>query len=286
MPSHNKASFTPLPSQLSEASPTTFFVNNIIWQAATNRKLGPSKDEVLPERPSYQEIVVQPPTPSFYTSLHSTPFEEDNVSLQTMALVESSPEKSLNEQDHNGNTPLIWAASQGREDVVQLLIDQGAQVNMQNFSGETALYIAAANGFVGICETLLKNGADTSVTTLEGATPLHAAAANGHISVLATLVQHGAFVNSQDEEGDSPLMWAIREGQQKAVEFLVKECKVDVELRNEDLETPLQLALCLEETGMVEFLSSLPQLRENKMEHEQEGNCMAFQEHSYLRAQY
>jgi ankyrin repeat protein len=46
--------------------------------------------------------------------------------------------------DHHGNTPLIWAASEGNDDIVQLLVEQGANVNTQNFAGETALFLAAA----------------------------------------------------------------------------------------------------------------------------------------------
>jgi len=205
------------------------------------------------------------------------------MSLQTVNLVENSSEDKINQQDHNGNTPLMWAVSQAREDLVQLFVDQGAYVNMQNFTGETALYLAASRGFARICEILLENGADVSVTTLDGCGVAHTAAANGQIAVLHILAKNGAFMNGQDDEGDCPLHYAIREGKETAVEYLVKECKVDVDLRNEDLESPMELASCLGETRMVQFLSSFS--KENKGQ-QYGGNFGFIHGQSYFGAQH
>lgn len=157
----------------------------------------------------------------------------------------------LNEEDENGNTPLIFAASQGREDLATALIDQGAYVNHQNNNGETALYWAATAGNVGIAEYLIENGANLNICTLEGSSPAHTAAANGHVEMLALLFKNGAFMNAQDNELDSILHYAVREGHARVVEFLVKECKVEVNLQNEDQESALDLALCLCDSAMI-----------------------------------
>lgn len=170
----------------------------------------------------------------------------------------------LNEEDENGNTPLIFAASQGREDLASALIDQvcfkelislthlqGAYVNHQNNNGETALYWAASEGNVAIAEYLVENGANLNICTLDGTSPAHIAAANGHVAMLALLFKNGGFMNVQDNERDSVLHYAVREGQMKVVEFLVKECKVDINLQNEDQESALDLALCLCDSAMI-----------------------------------
>jgi ankyrin repeat protein len=282
----------PLPSQLSGGSPTAFFVNNMIWQQANLKKdpllvkesassSGPSASML---QPTYQTTVVMPTrTEPRYSALHFSPFEEEKVSLQTVSMVENSSSDKLNEPDHNGNTPLMWAVEQGREDLIQLFVDQGAFVNMQNFAGETALYLAASRGFTRICSFLLENGADVSISTLEGCSAVHTAAANGHVEVLRSLARNGAFMNSQDEEGDTPLHYAVREGQEMAVEFLVKECKVDIDLRNEDLESPVELASCLDESRMVQFLSAFS--KENK-ERQHGGNFWHFQGQSFFGTQH
>jgi len=190
--------------------------------------------------------------PSSYNELHEVAFLE--TSNERM-VVENAPYENLNTRDHNGNTPLMWAASQGNEQLVEALLDQGALVNMQNFVGETALYIAAARGFDRICALLIENGGDGRYSTIDGATPVHIAAASGHLEVIKTLISKGAFINVVDEEGDCALHYAIREGQRAAIELLVKHFGADASIKNEDLESPLDLAIELGETAIAEFLS-------------------------------
>jgi len=261
----------------------------MMWQQAHLKKDPPGK-ETAPIQPIYQTVVIPRIEPR-YSPLHCTPFDEDKVSLQTANLVECSSSDKINEQDHNGNTPLMWSVAQGREDLIQLLVDQGAYVNLQNFAGETALYLAASRGFSRICAFLLENGADISVTTLEGCGVAHIAAANGHIEILNILRVNGAFMNAQDEEGDTPLHYAVREGKENAVVYLVKECKVDVDMRNEDLESPLELASCLDESRMVQFLSSYSKENNSnkgmqlQQEQQHEGNFGHFQGQSFFGTQ-
>lgn len=67
---------------------------------------------------------------------------------------------SVNQLDSNGLTPLIWAASYGQLAAVNLLCEQGAQVNYRGPNGETALMLACANGHVHVVRALLANGAN------------------------------------------------------------------------------------------------------------------------------
>jgi len=191
-------------------------------------------------------------SPQSYNELHEVAFLGN---ANERMVVENAPYENLNTRDHNGNTPLMWAASQGNEQLVEALLDQGALVNMQNFAGETALYIAAARGFDRICALLIEHGGDARYSTIDGATPVHIAAASGHLEVLKTLISKGAFVNGTDEEGDSALHYAIREGQRAVIELLVKHFGADASAKNEDLESPLDLAIELGENEIAEFLS-------------------------------
>jgi len=162
---------------------------------------------------------------------------------------------NIDQPDHNGNTALMWASSEGNEEMIQLLIDCGAKVNLQNFGGETALYLAAARGFDQLCMILLEHGANINLSTLDESTPCHIAAVEGHVNVLMNLVMNGVHVNAQDEEGDTPLHYAVRGGNIKALEFLVTQCNAFIDVRNADKETPLDLAVALGEVEMIEFLS-------------------------------
>eukprot|EP01114_Cavostelium_apophysatum_P016822 TRINITY_DN485_c0_g1_i1.p1 TRINITY_DN485_c0_g1~~TRINITY_DN485_c0_g1_i1.p1 ORF type:complete len:233 (-),score=48.87 TRINITY_DN485_c0_g1_i1:140-838(-) len=155
-------------------------------------------------------------------------------------------EEDFNDSDENGNCALIFAASQGRDDLVRSLVDQGALVNHQNFLGETSAYWAAAHGHENVVDILIENGANLNISNLDGVSPAHIAAANGHVSILAKLIRNGAYINAQDEDRDTPLHYAVREGKAEAVEFLVRSCNARTDIKNEDAESPLDLARCLE----------------------------------------
>ncbi|WES30060.1 ankyrin repeat domain-containing protein [Varunaivibrio sulfuroxidans] len=61
------------------------------------------------------------------------------------------------------DTGLTIAAMQGHNEIAQMLIEAGADINARNKNGDTALTIAALNGNTAIIKMLLKAGADTSV---------------------------------------------------------------------------------------------------------------------------
>ena len=74
-----------------------------------------------------------------------------------------------------GATPLMWAVSSGRAEVVQRLIDRGADVNIAGRDGGTALHGAAFLGHEATVEVLIRNGANLHVVNKDGSTPLDAA---------------------------------------------------------------------------------------------------------------
>lgn len=150
--------------------------------------------------------------------------------------------------------------SEGNKDCVETLLANFANVDMQNYFGETALFLAAARGFDDICYMLLEHGADPNISNGEGTTPAHIASAKGNLGALVILISLGAFVNAQDEDGDTVIHYAIREGQKEIVEFLVTCC--DVGCENNDKETPLELASCLNETDLVKMLLACAKYQE------------------------
>jgi len=242
-----------LPPHLSGASPTTYFYGNMVWQniVETGKKMYEQKKQ-HGFADSGVERLETASHQNGYTELHQVAFMG---SANERMVVENAPYDNLNRRDHNGNTPLMWAASEGNEQLVEALLDQGALVNIQNFVGETALFLAAARGFDKICALLIENGGDTRLATVDGASPLHMAAACGHLEIIKLLTTRGAYVNSVDEEGDCALHYSVREGQRASVELLVKHFGADHNLKNDDNETPLDLAIELGETAIADFLS-------------------------------
>uniref|UniRef100_A0A1X7SJT1 Uncharacterized protein n=1 Tax=Amphimedon queenslandica TaxID=400682 RepID=A0A1X7SJT1_AMPQE len=62
------------------------------------------------------------------------------------------------------NTALIAAAEEGHYDIVQLLLNNGANQSTRNNSGETALAVAARKGYDNIVQ-LLSEEPHQNITT-------------------------------------------------------------------------------------------------------------------------
>jgi ankyrin repeat protein len=75
----------------------------------------------------------------------------------------------VNVQSQNGYTPLILATKQSK--MTQLLIEKGADVRMATKFGDTALHKAAYYGQRDIIELLINNGADIEVQNNKNLTP-------------------------------------------------------------------------------------------------------------------
>jgi ankyrin repeat protein len=90
--------------------------------------------------------------------------------------------------DNAGWTPLIFAAYFGGSDeMLNLLLDRGAEINAQNDRGITALYLASASGHVPQVKLLLARGADRSIASKSGYTPLRIAQIKSLDPVVALL---------------------------------------------------------------------------------------------------
>jgi len=243
---------------LSGASPTSYFCGNLIWKQLVQQKNIPTMNSEEESSRKKQEVSVSPSTifvPTEYSQLHVMACQGNSINAGSY--FEQCSSFEINKQDHNGNTPLIWACNVAQEETVQILLDNHAYVNAQNFVGETSLFLAASYGYDNIVSMLLEHGANPNICNIDGTSPLHMAASNGHETTLEILVSSGAYLNCQDDCGDTPLHYAIRDDQFKIVDQLVTRCNADVNIFNEDQETPLDLASCL---GMnekyVQFLSS------------------------------
>jgi hypothetical protein len=95
----------------------------------------------------------------------------------------SEPEwRAADATDESGRTLLDLAVSLGRADIVQVLLEYGADADKPS-RGRTPLETAAASGECLIAELLLANGA-----TPAGSDAIHVAAAAGHNDVLKLLL--------------------------------------------------------------------------------------------------
>jgi ankyrin repeat protein len=80
----------------------------------------------------------------------------------------------------DGGRALNYAVAEGRDDVVRLLLEAGADPNFRDRRGECVLHRAVTHRHRdGVIQLLLEHGADVNVTSAEGKTPLGLAVEHG-----------------------------------------------------------------------------------------------------------
>lgn len=140
-------------------------------------------------------------------------------------------------------TPLLWAAENGHQEIVQLLIEKGANIESKNSRySQTPLLWAAENGHQEIVQLLVEKGADIeSKDTSSGRTPLLWAARNGHQGIVQLLVEKGVNIETKYSSCWTLLLWAARRGHQGTVQLLI-ERGANIEAKDSFGRTPLSWA--------------------------------------------
>uniref|UniRef100_A0A1X7T8R6 Uncharacterized protein n=1 Tax=Amphimedon queenslandica TaxID=400682 RepID=A0A1X7T8R6_AMPQE len=118
-----------------------------------------------------------------------------------------------------GNTALIVAAEEGHYDIVQLLLNNGADQSTANYLGKTALVLAASKRHHEIVQLLIEDYPIASIHNKE----LYEAAERGDSTGVQSALSQGANVNYHNpkEFGSSSLHVAARGGYHDVVQILL-----------------------------------------------------------------
>lgn len=136
----------------------------------------------------------------------------------------------LNQRVNETGTVLHVTARHGHADILQFLLEHGADVNnSSNFGNATPLHVAVQAGHVEVTKVLLRRGASLNVRMKgmsggerRGATPLHIAADSGNVDIIQELLNHGAQIDVLDRWNFlTPLVFAVRQGHERAVALLL-----------------------------------------------------------------
>lgn len=106
------------------------------------------------------------------------------------------PQIDIEKQSDDGKRPIHWAAEMYNLEILNTLLDKGADINSETSSNKlTALHIAAYYGFDSIVKELIKRGASIDKKTTDGHTPLLVALLRNSLESFKIILDAGADVN-------------------------------------------------------------------------------------------
>jgi len=122
----------------------------------------------------------------------------------------------------DGTTALHWAVRADDLELVDRLLQAGADARAANRYGVTPLHLAAVNGNAAMLERLIDAGADPSAAGTDGETALMTVARSGHVDAVEALLKHGVAVDARETwHGQTALMWAAAQGHPAMIRALV-----------------------------------------------------------------
>ena len=124
-------------------------------------------------------------------------------------------------------------AQRGYEDMINLLLEFGADINGENNEGTTPLMFAAMEGHVEIVRTLIQNGAVVNKIDRADTNALVYAAKMGHLPIVEYLVSCDWNCTKQNdlclkEASQQSLVAAAASGQVQVLEYLLDMSEVDI----------------------------------------------------------
>lgn len=146
----------------------------------------------------------------------------------------------INKSQKNKNDLLFYFSIKRNIEVMRYLIEQqGANVNTKASAGDTILFNSCLNGNLELVEYLIEHGADIDVTDNDGENILIDACENGNLELVKYLVEEKKMdVNAKDKYGQTVLLFTCQCGNIDIVKYLV-EHGADVNAKFNDGQTLL-----------------------------------------------
>ena len=180
--------------------------------------------------------------------------------LDTLKSIESSQliKQVINEKNEHGFTPLMLACRNvntcSNIETIQILLNNGADVNLQDNDGDTALMHSSGQEpkltsiNVSVVKLLLQHKTNPNLVDISGRTSLlymSGRPGNFNYEIAKLLLEHGADPNIQENFGATPLQFATNyswdDTMIETVKLLLKY-KADVNLTDKQGNTPFVLA--------------------------------------------
>ena len=161
----------------------------------------------------------------------------------------------INAQSGKYSNALCMASTFGLVEVVQLLLDRGANVNAQDEGFGNALFAASAQGYHVVVQLLLGQGADSNAPFEDYGNALYIASERGHVKVVQSLLDGGACINAEGGLHDNALCGASACGHREVVQLLLDR-GANINAQNSGYGNALCAASARHHTHIVDLLLS------------------------------
>mmetsp|Transcript_39087 Transcript_39087/g.62418 ORF Transcript_39087/g.62418 Transcript_39087/m.62418 type:complete len:272 (-) Transcript_39087:595-1410(-) len=180
-------------------------------------------------------------------------------------LIKHSPEITSARMGFDGTTCLHHAASNDQEQMVELLINNGCNVNKKDTLGRTPLMDAAEIGSMKVIKVLLENGGDVIIEDKE-----HSTALSYSLDFISKdepkffecsvfLVEQGTHPNYAGKFTHRTLLhYAAAQGNLELVKQLIEVHGAALKPIDEQGKLPLDYAMDYNKQDVVEYLQSVP----------------------------
>ena len=153
------------------------------------------------------------------------------------------------------NCPLLhFAIIRDSCDMIEYLLDRGANIELRGMDGHTPLLTAANYGKEECCELLLERGASIEARCTRGWTSLIVASYCENENICRLLLKRKANINAQDEYGMTSLHYAVGHYNIPMIKLLLSEgARLE---KDRDERTPLDVAKIIKQVETISLLEN------------------------------
>jgi len=172
----------------------------------------------------------------------------------------------INIRDADGNTPLHIAVLYRNPENLDEILKENLDIDALNTEGYTPLHLSVRRpDNEKAIELLLQQGADINITDPSGRNALHISVASYQRGYIGFLTSKGIDINSQDNDGNTalhyPLMNVLKNklyllNSKETVKILMEE-GADPHIRNNKGKSPMDLAVEAGENDLINLLKLL-----------------------------